>query len=174
MNNAFNSAEIIIKQFNYQTRLFKNAIEGIDEQNSLTRLYNKTNNLRWIAGHLIVVRYRSITRMNVEVEQYPHYDKFTLKDATPPTPVTKAFDDSIEYPPLSESRKYWDIYSETMMKNLALLNNEQLSAGVPFEVPIGGNTLRDLLAFIATHECYHIGQMSIIRKALGYPPMILK
>ncbi len=90
-----------------------------------------------------------------------------------PPPGTKPFEESIEYPLLSESRNDWDMYSETFIKGMAELSAEQLSSSISFQIPTGGNTLKDAFAFFAMHECYHIGQMSIIRKALGYPSMIL-
>jgi uncharacterized damage-inducible protein DinB len=42
---------------------------------------------------------------------------------------------------------------------------------LPLSGPTGGNTVADLLISAVLHESFHIGQMSIIRKALGYPAM---
>ncbi len=55
--------EQIINQFKLQTRWFKNAIDGIDENNGMIRLDNKVNNLRWLAGHLVTTRYRRLVSM---------------------------------------------------------------------------------------------------------------
>ena len=38
-------------------------------------------------------------------------------------------------------------------------------------VPTGGKTIEDFLTFVVMHETFHVGQMSIIRKALGYQAM---
>ena len=48
-----------------------------------------------------------------------------------------------------------------------------LDSEIPFTVLTGGNSLEDILAFIVMHESYHIGQMSIMRKQLGYASMQL-
>jgi uncharacterized damage-inducible protein DinB len=48
-----------------------------------------------------------------------------------------------------------------------------LKTAILFTVPTGGNTVEDALTFVALHETYHIGQMSIFRKSLGYSSMQL-
>ncbi len=163
--------EIILNQLKLQTRWFKNAVDGIDEEDSVIRLNNKVNNLRWLAGHLVAARYRRLASMNADITPFIHIDKFFLKDVPPPG--TKPFDELIEYPPLSECRQAWEFYSNPLIKEISLLTAGQLSVRFPFKLPIEGSTIMDVLAFFALHESFHIGQMAIIRKALGYPSMIL-
>lgn len=161
--------QIITKQFILCSRLYKNVLEGINDEKSVVRLSDHVNHLRWIAGHLLMIRYRNIVRLGLESEVYPHADKFIIPDMPPPN--ARPIDSTIEYPTLKESLSYWDLYSEYTLKALPALTEEQLNTEGTFESPIGGKTLLDTLAFIATHEVYHIGQMGLIRKTLGYKAM---
>ena len=53
---------------------------------------------------------------------------------------------------------------------LATLDDDQLSRPPAVTAP-GADTVADRLAGFALHDCYHVGQMGYIRKALGYPAL---
>ena len=105
----------------------------------------------------------------MRTNKYPHLDLFVFKDIPPPN--AKPLDESVNYPDLRETLEYWDTYSEFLLKRLPLLSEEQLISELTFTTPIGGKTVLESLAFAASHESYHIGQMSIIRKSLGHKAM---
>ncbi len=162
--------ETIIKQLSMNTRWYINVLEGITDEEAAKRLNRNVNHLKWIAGHLLLGRYRSISRSGADIEPYPHVDKFIRKDTPPPNAIP--IDDSIEYPPLKETLEFWNAVSEKFLSRLPLISEEKLSAELPFTLPINGKTLRDVFAFTASHEAYHIGQMSFIRKSLGHKVMV--
>ena len=164
-----NSVQIITRQFVMQTRFYKNVLSDINEEESRLRLNKHTNHLAWIAGHLAVIRFGLAVRLGLRTNKYPHMDLFVIKDIPPPN--AKALDESVNYPGLSVTLKYWDSYSEFLTKRLPLLSEEQLNSELAFTTPIGGKSVLESLAFTVSHESYHIGQMSIIRKSLGHKAM---
>jgi len=165
------SIQTIAKQFALQARLFNNVLEDIEDNKGSERLSDHVNHLQWIAGHLTNSRYRFAPMMNLNVT-FPYVELYM--DATQPPPNNRAIDASIKYPSLSEIKKYWNELAPSFIETTSKLSSEQLSSELPFPVPIGGKTLLDLFVFLASHESYHIGQMSIIRKQLGKEAMSYK
>ncbi len=51
------SIQPVVKQFELQTRLFNNVLEGIEDIKGSKRLSEEVNHLQWIAGHLTNSRY---------------------------------------------------------------------------------------------------------------------
>lgn len=80
---------------------------------------------------------------------------------------------NIKYPTLSESIEQWKVYSEVLLKAISGLEEATLKKELNFTLPSGGTTIEDALVFMVLHETYHIGQISLIRKMLGYPSMKL-
>lgn len=163
--------QTLSQQFALHNRLFNNVLENIKDAQGSERLSEQVNHLQWIAGHLVNSRYNYTSMLGLELS-FPYKEKYT--DHTAPPPNNRALDKSIDYPSLSEIQKYWNELGNKFAEGVANLSEEQLSSPLPFRVPIGGNTMLDLFAFLATHESYHIGQMSIIRKYLGLSAMSYK
>jgi uncharacterized damage-inducible protein DinB len=51
------------------------------------------------------------------------------------------------------------------------MNESKLQEKVRFKFPIEDNTKFGALTFMVQHETYHIGQLGILRRALGLPAM---
>jgi uncharacterized damage-inducible protein DinB len=49
------------------------------------------------------------------------------------------------------------------------LTDADLAAKAPFQFPVDDDTILGVIAFMAMHESYHIGQLSAIRRQLGLP-----
>ena len=65
----------------------------------------------------------------------------------------------------------WSNYSKIFIDILKSVEESVLRAELPMGPPTGGKTTEDLLSFVVMHETFHIGQMRVIRKALGYKAM---
>ncbi len=125
--------------------------------------------MEWLAGHLITGRYRNIIRLGIKPAPYKYLDLFINQTIPPPNAI--AFNKKIVYPTLTQSREQWKNYSDIFLQGLNTSDENILKAEIPFSVPTGGNTVMDALLFVILHETYHIGQMSIIRKSMGYNSM---
>jgi DinB superfamily len=164
------SIQPVIKQFDLQTRLFNNVLEGIEDVKGSERLSDQVNHLQWIAGHLTNSRYGLSSGLGIK-GSFPYKEQYT--DPSEPPPFNRTISASVKYPSLTEIKKSWNELAATFTEKLSGLSDEQLASGLPFPVPTG-KTFQDLLSFIASHESYHIGQMSIIRKYLGLSAMSYK
>jgi uncharacterized damage-inducible protein DinB len=164
---------IVTREITLNTKLLNNGLDGISDSESILRLDGKGNHMRWLAGHLTGIRYRFVKRLGGQIEDYPHTDKYVLKDVPVP-PNARALDPTIDYPTLKETLEQWNKASEIMIAAIGKLSEAQLNAESPFSPPFGGNTVLDSLAFLPLHEFYHIGQMSLIRTILGHKPLSFK
>jgi hypothetical protein len=162
--------KIISGQFVLHNRLFNNVLEDIDDNEGSERMSDQINHLQWIAGHLAGSRY-SIAPMLGLNHPFPYIEIY--KDATKPPPSNRSLDTSLRYPSLTEIKKIWNDIANAFAENIAKMDNAQLETETPFAVPTG-KTFLDLFSFLADHESYHIGQMSIIRKYLGKSAMSYK
>jgi len=161
----------IITQYKILSDWYLSALDDINEEDGSKVPNDNSNSLEWIAGHLITGRYRNIVRLGVKIDQYKNLDKFVNQAIPPPNAI--AFDKKIKYPSLSECREQWIDYSAILLETLNVVDENVLKTELPFPVITGGKTVMDALAFVALHESYHIGQMSIIRKSFGYKSMQL-
>jgi len=161
----------IAKQFALQTRLFNNVLEGITDNHGGDRLTDHINHLQWIAGHLTASRNGIGGLVGLE-PTFPYKEVYS--DPTQPPPGNRAIDASITYPQLSEILFYWNGFASAFTEAVSKLGDEQLAMELPVNTPIRDKTLLGLLGFVGSHESYHIGQMSIIRKYLGLSAMSYK
>jgi hypothetical protein len=169
-DEKMSSIQPVTKQFILQTRLFNNVLEGIEDRKGSDRLSEYVNHLQWIAGHLTNSRYHLAPALGLS-GHFPYDEAYT--DLSQPPPHNRAIDPSVKYPSLTEIKKSWNEFAAGFAEKISALSSEQLESETPARVPTG-KTLSDLLSFIASHESYHIGQMSIIRKSLGLPAMSYK
>jgi uncharacterized damage-inducible protein DinB len=90
-------------------------------------------------------------------------------DASPPG--NRSCDPALAYPELKDLLYWWSQYSDPFVRAVSDLSEEELAKPMLFQTPIEGNAMRDFYTFLAAHEMYHIGQMSILRRMLGYDAM---
>ena len=165
------SLHYLIAQYQVLTDWYVSTLDGIEDHEGKTIIGDQMNSLEWLAGHLVTGRYRNMVRVGLQVEPYEHLGKFVNQAVPPPNAI--AFSPSIPYPAISESITQWRSYAEIFLDRLRVLDTNTLAMPISFILPSGGNTVGDALAFIALHESYHIGQMSIIRKSIGHGAMYL-
>jgi uncharacterized damage-inducible protein DinB len=161
--------EQMTKQYRLLTDWYLSVLEDIKPEDGSKVISQNTNSLEWLAGHLLVTRCRNILRLGQTVEPYQHLDTFV--DQTLPPPNFRAFDPNKKYPRLAECAENWSNYSKIFVDTLESVDDRVLKTQIPLSGPTGGNTVEDLLTSVVLHEAFHIGQMSIIRKALGYKAM---
>jgi hypothetical protein len=160
------------RQFTLNGHLYVNVLDGISEKESLYRIDDKTNHLNWIAGHLLAMRCRSLNRSGGGCSATALAAMYSDMDAPPP--ANRKLDSGVHYPALGELLQEWQSLSEAFIESVLKLPEDLWNKDIGFATPIDGRTLIDSFAFTALHESFHIGQMSIIRKALGKPAMSYK
>ncbi len=150
----------IITQFELQTRLFNNCLEGFNKE------YNKqpnatTNHAAWLAGHIIFARTNiaNLLGMNIPNPYDELYANF------------KPIESGAKYPDVPNVTKNWNELSGKFMAKLNTLTEDDLKRESPLKLPVNDGTMRGTLAFFAHHESYHIGQLGLVRRYHGYDGM---
>jgi uncharacterized damage-inducible protein DinB len=161
--------EYLSRQFALLTDWYLSVLDGMAPTDGSRVVSAHTNSLEWLAGHLLVTRNRTITRLGGAALELPGLDAYV--DATAPTPGFRPFDPQRTYPSLAACADAWQPVSAVFLATLAVADERTRGAVIPLSGPTGGNTVEDLLVAAVLHESFHIGQMSVLRKAFGYPAM---
>jgi uncharacterized damage-inducible protein DinB len=158
MKKSIHSLETI---FNLNQRLFNNTLAGVSEEQAQERISSHNNPMNWLAAHTVWARYLMLMFLGKPVAN-PYaslFDNF------------KAYDASLDYPSLQEARQEWQKASGLLKEAVESVTEEHLAAEAPIKNPSGDFTNGGTLAFLAQHESYTIGQMSLLKKYLTKEPM---
>jgi uncharacterized damage-inducible protein DinB len=152
----------LVSTIELNTRLLLNALEGIDEQAARKRPNERTNHVLFLACHLVDARHYLARSIGLASES-PF--KAMIDDA-------RGIDDVKEYPALQEVREAWKEVGERLARHIAELEPVDLEKPAPHAFPIeGGESVLGCLAFLVQHESYHLGQVALLRRYLGFEAM---
>jgi len=161
MGNAQHLAGI----FRFGTAMMERALSGMDRKALLTRLAPGTNPVLWLAGHATATRFRLAASIGAPVPAFPWPEVFG-KSST-------MVQDS-DYPEPAEVQAQWNLVSRALVGRLESMSDAEFAAPAPEGFPPidAAGTLAGFLALSAYHEGYHMGQISLVRKALGLPSVL--
>jgi uncharacterized damage-inducible protein DinB len=144
------------------TRLYRNCLAGLTDDQAQKRPNGRgeTNSVAFIAAHLVDSRYYLLNVLGKKV----------------PSPLKgceggfMSIDKVIGYPALSEIQAAWTAVGEMIERELEALSPAALDA--KFEgFPTSNATLLGAVSFLTQHECYHLGQLGLLRKHAGLEAM---
>ncbi len=159
------SSAALQAQFDLHTRLFNNALEGITDSEANDRKNEHVNHMKWIAGHLLNTRLSSLTKVTGGQPDDAYTAQFGRGNAL----VAGA-----SYPSIDEIMTKWNDAAGGISNGFSHIPEEVLSSKSGAQVPIADDTVRGLMAFLISHEAYHIGQLSLLRKMAGKEAMSYK
>ncbi|TAN13220.1 MAG: DinB family protein [Chitinophagaceae bacterium] len=158
--------EIIINLYDYHTKLFLNALEGISDKDAQNRMGTKAAHIAWIAGSVVYQRQVLANALGFKVKQTSeHLFKGGKGEGH------KGIQDHVTYPPLKEYMQDWTHISSVLKEGLVNASEDQLNGKDPYEMPGGNYTFFDSLTFSVDRESYCIGQIGLWRRLLGYEAM---
>jgi len=148
------------------TRLFLNALDGVDDDAAARRPEGRTNNITFVALHTLDARCWLAGLLG---EPVTHPFDEQLKDV-------ESVDDLDTLPPLAEVRAAWREASASFEALLDRLNAADLAGPSPMPFPIDDTTTLGGLVFMLHHEAFHVGQLALLRRyvgldALSYGPL---
>ncbi|MDB5017173.1 MAG: DinB superfamily protein [Mucilaginibacter sp.] len=155
----------LLAQYDLHTLLFNNVLADINEEESDIRLVPSINNVKWLAGHLVWGQ-SGLARIGSVAMEIAWLDLYNTQLSAPPSKEIKA-------PSLNEIKEAWNKLSAPIRHGLENLPDEALNNPVEFPLPLF-NTVEGLWAFINDHQAYTIGQVGILRRALGKEAMKYK
>lgn len=155
------AVDSIIEILDLNTRLFRNCLKGADDRAIRARVTGSTNSLHFLGCHLVETRYYMSTMIGFEeATPFPELaDVRTIDEMPEPGPSLDAILNA------------WDHISPLLGNRLRSLDENVLERDSPVSFPSRSETVFGALSFLAQHESYHIGQMALLRKALGFEAM---
>jgi uncharacterized damage-inducible protein DinB len=157
------TAEVLIHSFRLNTRLFTNCLTDVDEEVARKRLTPNTNNLLFLAVHLVDERFfMDVLFGGTYDAPFPELSEVESVDQMP-----------IPGPSIDRALHLWTEISDRLEPRLFEASDEIFKTASPFKFPPSGAPQegRMALSFLLHHESYHIGQMALLRKGLNLPPM---
>ncbi len=145
----------------WNTLLFRNCLDGVSPEQSFMRPTPKTNHLAFVAAHVTDSRYNLLKVLGAQrpspMQQY--------------IGKARALDEIERWPTLTETLDAWTKAGHALRDRLDSLTTADVAA--PMDPPFLGpdKTRLDGLSFLAQHESYHIGQLSLLRTFVGLPAM---
>ena len=144
--------------FKANTDIVNKAIADVATEDWFRKPGDDSNHLLWVMGHLIVHRGKTLQYLGADWDA-PWASLFARG--------TERIADA-EYPSAGEMRRAWSQVSADLSAALRNASSETLAAAAPpgplsFDGKLGGT-----VAFFAFHDTYHTGQVSYLRKWLGY------
>ena len=143
------------------TRLYLNCIADVSDADARRRPNERTNSLAFIACHVLDARHYLARYLGLD-EPNPVED--ALRDAT-------GIDDVVELPAIDRIVDGWRKLAPTISACLDDLSTTELGAPSPQRFPVDDLSIGGGIGFLLQHESYHIGQLALVRKYLGYPAM---
>lgn len=155
--------QLVIPQYRMHTQLFDNVIENISGFDALKRVNDVTNHFVWMAGNMVNTRYWLANILGVE-DKDPNEELF--KDA-------RALDPKANYPELSDLKDQWHKVSSQLYNMLYRVTDEELAQ--PYNIGMGVDFIEEnklnMVGMCLDRESYLLGQMGLMRRALGYEGM---
>lgn len=158
-------SQFLLTQFDLHQRLYNNVLDGFTDAETNLRPYedDKANHVKYLAGHLLNSQY-GLTMIAGLQPDVKWNDLFAVMGQS------EAKDD-FNYPSIEEIKDEWNSLYEPARKELSKLTADEL-ADIPLP-PFDkvAESKGELWAFINHHIAYHIGQISLLRKAYGKQSM---
>lgn len=153
--------ELLRHSFRTTQQVLRMNVDGVSQAESLVEPQPAGNCLNWIVGHVLCV-YNDVLPL---VGQQPVMDKEALRRYGRGTPPLRNANEAL---PLHEMLTKCDEAVNRFEAGLGSLTHERLDLPAPFSPTQNPNeTVRSLLATVAFHQAYHVGQMGVLRRIIG-------
>lgn len=131
----------------------------------LSQVHAGANHPLWVVGHLGNSDNFFISMIAPEeVDSQPIFqERFGM--GSQPTA------DLAAYPPIEQVLGYMRSRREKLLSLLEGISAEGLSQATPPGSPAFLATVADVFRTASWHECMHTGQLTVVRRALGYEPL---
>jgi uncharacterized damage-inducible protein DinB len=149
--------EVLAFQFGVGAFVLDRNLAGVSNEDSLRRPQPGGNTMNWIVGHVVRTRNQALGLLG----DAPLFDDADFEAYGARSTATGTLT-------LDELKRRFDALGPSLDAALRRTSAQQLGAAAPFS-PTGNphETVGTLLASIAFHEAYHLGQTGLSRRLLG-------
>lgn len=144
------------------SRLYKAALRDLSLEELHRRPGAETSSIFWVAGHLAASRCRMVGLLGGEIEF-----QASALFARGSRVLTLA-----EYPQIGQVTDVWDEATSELSFRIESVSLERLAEKIELSFPVGDGSLCSAIAFLTYHETYHVGQMGMLRRLLGYEGLV--
>lgn len=148
----------LVTIFDANDSLITRALDGMSDDELRRRPSDRSNSMFWLLGHVVHTR-GSLLRVLGENYRTGWGDVFRRGASEL---------ERQQYPALSAIEQVRKDVIGRIRVRLAVVGDDQLSKPAPASPTPHVETVRDLVAFLAMHEAYHVGQLGFIRKLMGH------
>lgn len=148
----------IAGMFRANTDIVSKAIADVEPDYWFRKPGDDSNHLTWVLGHLIVHRGHTLKMLGVDWDNT--WAEIFARGS-------ERVDDA-QYPSIEEMRKAWQDVSAKLSAALRTPQEDVMAREAPKGPPSFDGKLSGTVAFFAFHDTYHVGQVSFLRKWLGY------
>lgn len=144
--------------------LLQRYVADLNPQEYLHRPTGNANCAAWIIGHLTVSERNGLKRLGAPLPELPDgfQHRFSREDGCP---QADEFGDVTKLMPL------FDEHRNRLIAAVKSATAEQLDQPLEKPHPLF-NTVGEFLGFYALHGAMHAGQITMIRRSLGRPPLV--
>ena len=144
--------------YKVNTDIINMAIADVKTEDWFRTPGDDSNHLMWLLGHIVVHRGKVLTMLGADwnTSWAPLFARGAQRG------------DAAQYPSVEEMREAWNHVSEQLKATLNGSSAEMLGSAPPEGFPSFDKQVGGSVAFFAFHDCYHTGQVSFLRKWLGY------
>jgi len=156
--------QVLAFQFGVGAFVLERNLAGVTNEESLRPPKPSGNTMNWIVGHVVRTRNQALGLLG----EKPPFDDDDFAAYGAGGSING------ETLPLDELRRRFDGLGPMLDGALKRTSPKHLSEAAPFS-PTGNphETVGTLLASIAFHEAYHLGQTGLSRRLLGKPGALL-
>ncbi len=153
------TAELVTTDFIFRRNqeMLARAIDGLTDEQWVTRPLGNCNSVLWIVGHIVWARSRALHIMGFTWTR-PWLDQFA-RGSKP--------SESLENPSRMEVMDAWHDLCKAFPAALGEISQAVLAKQVQQPSPSFDGTVGGMIGFMAMHESYHVGQVAYARSILG-------
>jgi hypothetical protein len=157
--------DYLVHSLSTSQNLLQRYVADLTPQEYLHRPTSKANCAAWLLGHLILSERRALGVMGVtNLPTLPEgFEKRYARD--PGAPTASDFGDVMVLLPL------WNQHRSLLIETVGKAGGEQLDKPMEKPGPMF-STVGQFANFMAQHTTMHAGQITIIRRSLGKPPLV--
>lgn len=119
-----------------------------------------SNTYNRIVGHIVASRHGLCQMIGIEVPDLDWGEFGAFK-------LAAQFDEGNAVPPIDEMMATFASVSKQMVAGMEAMTLDDLRTPSPMPIPGDNPDFRNLIAFFAMHESYHIGQLGLLNRAMG-------
>ncbi len=146
---------VTLSVFDRNLRVLSGLLDGIDEDAARIRLFEGGSHLHWLLGHLVASRDGLLAMLGVERVWDAESARPFARGSSPDTDATT--DDTTVGGQLSRLRD-----QQARLAQAVASGEDDV-----FERVSGQRTVGGWFEFLAWHETYHLGQVTLYRRAAG-------